>query len=84
MPLRVLADAVRGDSNPEGVTLYATASPLAALGLYSARESVALDHGHTVTAGGPQWTGSSMARRRHALVPVEGVRRPVLGLRSRA
>lgn len=36
------------------------ASPLAALGLYSAREGVALDHGHTVPAAGPLWPGSSM------------------------
>jgi suppressor of fused protein SUFU len=78
------------DTNPEGVTVYATvgasarplpgrdpdhrveffvgllpaqdaiASPLAALGLYSAREAVDLDHGHTVPAGGPLWPGSSM------------------------
>jgi hypothetical protein len=38
----------------------AIASPLAALGLYSTREAVALDHGHTVPAGGPLWPGSSM------------------------
>ena len=36
------------------------ASPLAALGLYSAREGVALDHGHTVPGGSPLWPGSSM------------------------
>lgn len=38
----------------------AIASPLAALGLYSAREGAALDHGHTVPAGGPLWPGSEM------------------------
>jgi len=36
------------------------ASPLAALGLYPAREELALDHGHTVPAGRPVWPGSSM------------------------
>jgi hypothetical protein len=36
------------------------ASPLAALGLYSAREGVPLDHGHTVPAGKPLWPGSPM------------------------
>jgi hypothetical protein len=36
------------------------ASPLAALALYSAREGIALDHGHTVPAGGPLWPGSDM------------------------
>lgn len=36
------------------------ASPLAALGLYSVREETALDHGHTVPAGGPLWPGSEM------------------------
>jgi len=38
----------------------AIASPLAALGLYSVREGVALDHGHTVPAGEPLWPGSPM------------------------
>ncbi|MFL5863686.1 MAG: suppressor of fused domain protein [Solirubrobacteraceae bacterium] len=36
------------------------ASPLAALGLYSVREGVALDHGQSVPAGGPLWVGSPM------------------------
>jgi hypothetical protein len=36
------------------------ASAFAALGLYSAREHVALDHGHTVPAGEPLWPGSAM------------------------
>jgi hypothetical protein len=36
------------------------ASALAALGLYSAREGVALDHGHTVPAEGPLWPGTKM------------------------
>jgi hypothetical protein len=36
------------------------ASPLAALGLHSVREGVALDHGHTVPVGGPIWPGSPM------------------------
>ncbi len=36
------------------------ASALAALGLYSAREGVALDHGHTVPAEGPLWPGTQM------------------------
>jgi hypothetical protein len=36
------------------------ASALAALGLYAAREDVALDHGHTVPADGPLWSGSPM------------------------
>jgi len=36
------------------------ASALAALGLYSAREGVALDHGHTVPADGPLWPGTQM------------------------
>jgi Suppressor of fused protein (SUFU) len=36
------------------------ASPLAALALRSAREGVALDHGHTVPAGGPLWPGTDM------------------------
>jgi hypothetical protein len=36
------------------------ASALAALGLYSAREGVALDHGHTVPADGPLWPGTPM------------------------
>lgn len=36
------------------------ASALAALGLYSAREGVALDHGHTVPGGGPLWPGAEM------------------------
>jgi len=38
------------------------ASPLAALALYSAREDVALDHGHTVPAEGPLWPGTEMRR----------------------
>jgi hypothetical protein len=38
----------------------AIASALAALGLYPAREGVALDHGHTVPAGKPLWPGSQM------------------------
>jgi hypothetical protein len=37
------------------------ASALAALGLYSAREGVALDHGHTVPAGGVVWPGAAMS-----------------------
>ena len=37
------------------------ASPLAALALYPAREGVALDHGHTVPAGGPLWLGTDMS-----------------------
>jgi hypothetical protein len=36
------------------------ASALAALGLYSEREAVAIDHGHTVTADGPLWSGTTM------------------------
>jgi hypothetical protein len=36
------------------------ASALAALGLFSAREGVALDHGHTVPADGPLWPGTQM------------------------
>jgi hypothetical protein len=36
------------------------ASGLAALGLYSAREKVELDHGHTVPTGDPPWPGSAM------------------------
>lgn len=36
------------------------ASALAALGLYPAREGVALDHGHTVPADEPLWPGSQM------------------------
>jgi hypothetical protein len=36
------------------------ASALAALGLYAAREGVALDHGHSVPAGEPLWPGSQM------------------------
>lgn len=35
-------------------------SALAALGLYSAREGVTLDHGHTVPADGPLWPGTPM------------------------
>lgn len=35
-------------------------SALAALGLYSAREGVALDHGHTVPADEPLWPGTAM------------------------
>ena len=38
------------------------ASPLAALALYSTREGVVLDHGHTVSADGPLWSGSEMHR----------------------
>lgn len=38
----------------------AVASPLAALALYSAREGVDVDHGHTVPVGGPLWSGSGM------------------------
>jgi hypothetical protein len=41
------------------------ASPLAALALYSHREGVAVDHGHTVPAGQPLWRGTEM---RHFLV----------------
>lgn len=40
----------------------AVASPLAALALYSARENVAVDHGHTVPADGPLWPGTQMRR----------------------
>lgn len=36
------------------------ASALAALGLYSAREGTALDHGHTVPADEPLWPGTEM------------------------
>ena len=36
------------------------ASALAALGLYSEREGVALDEGHTVPGGGSLWPGSQM------------------------
>lgn len=36
------------------------AGALAALGLYSFREGVALDHGHTVPAEGPLWLGTQM------------------------
>jgi hypothetical protein len=36
------------------------ASPLAALALCPAREGVALDHGHTVPAGGALWPGTDM------------------------
>jgi hypothetical protein len=36
------------------------ASALAALGLYPEREGVALDHGHTVPADGPLWSGTPM------------------------
>lgn len=35
------------------------ASPLAALGLHSLREHVAIDHGDTVPTGRPLWRGSS-------------------------
>jgi hypothetical protein len=38
------------------------ASPLAALALYPTREGMALDHGHTVPAGGPLWPGTDMHR----------------------
>jgi Suppressor of fused protein (SUFU) len=38
------------------------ASRLAALALYSTREDVALDHGHTVPADGPLWSGAEMHR----------------------
>jgi hypothetical protein len=38
------------------------AGALAALGLYSAREGVAVDHGHTVPADEPLWPGSPMER----------------------
>jgi Suppressor of fused protein (SUFU) len=37
------------------------ASSLAALGLYSAREGIELDHGHTVPADIPLWPGSKMS-----------------------
>lgn len=37
------------------------AGPLAALGLYSAREGVALDHGHTVPSDTPLWPGCRMS-----------------------
>lgn len=40
----------------------AVASPLAALALYSAREQVSVDHGHTVPAEGPLWSGTEMHR----------------------
>lgn len=40
----------------------AVASPLAALALYSAREGVALDHGHTVPVDGGLWAGTEMRR----------------------
>ena len=40
----------------------AVASPLAALALYSAREDVSVDHGHTVPADGPLWPGTQMRR----------------------
>lgn len=40
----------------------AIVGPLAALGLYSVRERVALDHGHSVPAGRPLWPGSPMER----------------------
>jgi hypothetical protein len=36
------------------------ASSLAALALYSQREGEALDHGHTVPAEGPLWSGTTM------------------------
>ncbi|HEV8421216.1 MAG TPA: suppressor of fused domain protein [Actinomycetota bacterium] len=36
------------------------ASPLAALGLYSARQGEGLDHGHTAPSDGPLWSGSRM------------------------
>jgi len=42
--------------------LDAVASPLAALALYSAREGVAVDHGHTVPVDGQLWPGTSMSR----------------------
>jgi hypothetical protein len=35
-------------------------SSFAAFGLYSAREGVALDHGHSVPAGQPLWPGTAM------------------------
>jgi Suppressor of fused protein (SUFU) len=38
------------------------AGPLAALGLYSQREGVALNHGDTVPADKPLWPGTDMAR----------------------
>jgi hypothetical protein len=37
------------------------AGSLAALSLYSAREGVSLDHGHTVPSDGPLWPGSPMS-----------------------
>jgi hypothetical protein len=51
------------------------ASALAALGLYSTRHDVVLDHGHTVCADGPLWTGAAMrtllvARARDGFLPV--------------
>lgn len=36
------------------------ASPLAALGLYAIRENTDVDHGHTVPAGQPLWSGTQM------------------------
>lgn len=37
------------------------ASALAALGLYARREGEQVDHGHTVPADGPLWSGTSMS-----------------------
>lgn len=53
------------------------ASALAALALYSHREGVALDHGHTVVAGGSLWSGTTMdgfliMRPTGPLVPIIG------------
>jgi hypothetical protein len=37
------------------------ASALAALGLYAMRESENVDHGHTIPADGPLWSGTEMS-----------------------
>jgi len=42
--------------------LDAVASPLAALGLYSVRQGVAVGDGDTVPADGPLWPGTDMRR----------------------
>jgi hypothetical protein len=54
----------------------AVASPLAALGLYSAREGVAVDHGHTVPVDGGLWAGTEM-RRFLVMRPVGDIIQPL-------
>lgn len=54
----------------------AVASPLAALALYSAREGVAVDHGHTVPAEGTLWPGTEM-RRFLVMRPISDIIHPL-------